>query len=140
MLVGLDDHFQHIARISASLIHQSVTDSQECGECRLGDTVQLPPLVVGLLEPIHATEREQALDTCKHRLDIVGGEQLQGDVHVARPFLGKVVVEDLSDQRHELLSYWRGRGSEGGYESFAERDLLIFRDGRVLGEVFVEFP
>jgi hypothetical protein len=105
MFVGFNNHFEHITRVGASLLHQSVPDNQECGESCLGDTVQLFPFIVCLLESIHTAEQEQALDPSKDRLNIIGTKQLKSYIHICWPFLWKVIMKNLTDQGDELLSH-----------------------------------
>lgn len=140
VLVGLDDHLQHLARIRAVLLHQSRSDIKDDREGSLGDAVELAALLLVRLKPVNAAERKQTLDTGKHGLDIVRVQELQGDVHITGPLLGEVVVEDLSDQREELLSYRRSSGGERRDETVAKNGLLILGDSGDLGEVLVELP
>lgn len=128
MLVGLDNHLQHISGFSAGLVDQLVSNVQNNGESSLSNTVQLLTLVSVALEAVGPANRQQALNTGVNGLDVVGVQQIHGDVHVLRPSLGEIVVENLGDQRNELLTDVCGGGSEGGDETVAENSLLLLGD------------
>lgn len=132
MLVRFHHRVQHFRSLQAFLIHQSAPDVEQLGETVLDDLIKVTAFL-SRLEAVHLANGEQALKTSKDRVCIVGAQQLQGDVHKARPFLGKIVRKNLGDDRNELGAHVGWRRSENGDQSITQgwafflRNSLVYR-------------
>lgn len=134
MLVRFDHCVQHFRSLHAFLIHQPAADVEQLGETVLDDLIKITAFL-SRLEAVHLADCEQALKTGKDRVCIVGAQQLQGDVHKARPFLGEIVREDLGDDRDKLSAHVGWRRSENGDQSITQGRAFFLRN-RLVYRVF----
>lgn len=131
VFIGLHHNAEHLSGLQTLLIDQLLTNAEELGERVLHNLIKLLSLLAGL-EPIHATDGQQALQACIDCVRIVRAKQLKGEVEETRPLLGEVVLEDLLEKRDQLGADIGWRRGQGGNQPLAETGLLALGDGSAL--------
>lgn len=139
VFIGLHHDAEHLSSLQTLLIDQLLTNAEQLGERVLHNLIKLLSLLAGL-EPIHATDGQQALQACVDCVRIVRAKQLKGEIEEARPLLGEIVLEDLLEKRDQLRADIGRRGGQGRNQSLAETGLLALRDWSALRVVFGRSP
>lgn len=106
---------EHLPRLFALLGHQLGRDGQQPGEASLDNLVKVGSVLpIASLEAVGAADGQQTLQAGEDRARIVGVQELDGEVHKGRPFLGKVPVQNSLQDGDELLSDEASGGGQDG--------------------------
>lgn len=135
VLISLHDNPEHLSSLQALLINQPLSNAEQLGERVLHNLIKLLSFLAGL-EPIHAADGQQALQTCVDCVRIIRAKKLKGEIEESRPLLGEVVLEDLLEEWNQLSADIGRCGGQSRDQSLAEARLLSLRDGRALRVIF----
>lgn len=124
ILVRLNNRPEHLPRLDTIFIDKATTDIHQRRERELDNLVELGPQIPRL-ESVHAADRKQALEPRKNRIRIVGVQQRDRDVHVIRPFLGKVILQDLREDGDQLRSDLGSRRREERDQATSQMEFLV---------------
>lgn len=129
MLIRLHNGAQHLRRLQTLLIHQLLPNTEQLWERVFHNLVKFLPLLSSF-ESVYAADSQQTLQSRVDMVRVACTEQLKSEFQESRPLLGKVVLQDLLEERNQLgADIWGSRG-KGRNQSLAKTGLLRVGDGR----------
>lgn len=128
---------QHLTSLVTFLVHQLVTNGQETWEAGLDNLVKVLTIIaLGRLVAERAANSQETLQTSQNGAGIIGIQQLQGEVHEARPAAWEIALQNSLQDRNELLANQSLGGGQDGHETVSDASLLIFGYNRFVREGF----
>lgn len=94
ILVRLGNRSEHLSGLDTLFINEASTNIQQLRESDLNNVVELGAQFP-CFKSIHAADGQETLQSSENRIRIVGVHQLEGEVHIIRPLLREVILQDL---------------------------------------------